>query len=40
MTSGPFGVDVSVKFSVNRFTDAVPHRVYMIPVSVRGTLTF
>lgn len=38
--SGPFGIDVSVKFSVNRFTTPVPHRVYMIPVSVRGTLTF
>ena len=40
VTSGPFGVDISVKFSVNRFTGPVPHRVYMIPVSVRGTLTF
>jgi hypothetical protein len=40
VTSGPFGVDISVKFSVNRFTDPVPHRLYMIPISVRGTLTF
>jgi hypothetical protein len=40
VTSGPFGVDVSVKFSVNRFDTPVPHRIYMIPVSVRGTLTF
>jgi hypothetical protein len=40
VTSGPFGVDISVKVSVNRFTDPVPHRLYMIPVSVRGTLTF
>jgi len=40
VTSGPFGVDISVKISVNRFTDPVPHRVYMIPVSIRGTLTF
>jgi hypothetical protein len=40
VTSGPFGVDISLKFAVNRFTDPVPHRVYMIPVSVRGTLTF
>lgn len=40
VTSGPFGVDISVKFSVNRFTAPVPHRLYMIPVSVRGTLTF
>lgn len=40
VTSGPFGVDISVKFSVNRFTTPVAHRLYMIPVSVRGTLTF
>ena len=40
VTSGPLGVDISVKFSVNRFTTPVPHRLYMIPVSVRGTLTF
>ena len=40
VTSGPFGVDISVKFSVNRFETPVPHRIYMIPVSVRGTLSF
>jgi hypothetical protein len=40
VTSGPFGLDISLKFSVNRFTDPVPHRIYMIPISVRGTLTF
>jgi hypothetical protein len=40
VTSGPFGVDISLKFAVNRFTDPVPHRIYMIPISVRGTLTF
>jgi hypothetical protein len=40
VTSGPFGVDISLKFSVNRFTDPVPHRIYMIPISIRGTLTF
>jgi hypothetical protein len=40
VTSGPFGVDISVKFSVNQFKDPVPHRLYMVPVSVRGTLTF
>jgi hypothetical protein len=40
VTSGPFGVDIAVKFSVNRFETPVPHRIYMIPVSVRGTLTF
>jgi hypothetical protein len=40
VTTGPFGVDISVKFAVNRFTTPVPHRIYMIPVSVRATLTF
>ena len=40
ITSGPFGVDISLKFSVNRFSTPVPHRIYLIPVSVRGTLTF
>jgi hypothetical protein len=40
VTSGPLGVDISLKFSVNRFTDPVPHRIYMIPISIRGTLTF
>ena len=40
VTSGPFGVDVTVKFTVNRFTAPVTHRIYMVPVSVRATLTF
>jgi hypothetical protein len=40
VTSGPFGVDISLKFSVNRFATPVPHTIYMIPISVRGTLTF
>ena len=40
MTSGPFGVDISVKVTVNRFAAPVTHHIYMIPVSVRGTLSF
>jgi hypothetical protein len=40
ITSGPFGVDISVKFTVNRFTVPVSHSIYMVPVTVRGTLTF
>jgi len=40
VTSGPFGVDISLKFSVNKFSTPVPHRIYLIPISVRGTLTF
>lgn len=38
--SGPFGVDICVKFTVNRFDAPVTHSIYTIPVSVRGTLTF
>jgi hypothetical protein len=38
--SGPFGVDLSVKFTVNRFSTPVTHTIYMIPIIVRGTLTF
>ena len=38
--SGPLGVDVAFKYSVNRFTTPVAHSVHMIPISVRGTLTF
>jgi hypothetical protein len=38
--SGPFGVDISFKFVVNRFNTPVTHSVFMIPISVRGTLTF
>jgi hypothetical protein len=40
VTSGPVGVDVSFKYSINRFTTPVTHSVHMIPISVRGTLTF
>jgi hypothetical protein len=40
LTSGPLGVDLSVKFAVNRFSSPVSHRVYTIPVSLRATLTF
>jgi hypothetical protein len=40
LTSGPIGVDLSIKFAVNRFDSPVPHRFYTIPVSLRGTLSF
>jgi hypothetical protein len=40
LTIGPLGVDLSVKFAVNRFSLPVEHRFYTIPVSVRGTFTF
>lgn len=40
VTTGPFGVDIAVKFVVNRFTTPVTHSIYMVPIIVRGTLTF
>ena len=40
VTSGPLGVDIAFKYSINRFTTPVAHSVHMIPISVRGTLTF
>lgn len=40
ITSGPFGVDVAVKYAINTFTMPVTHSVHMLPISVRGTLTF
>jgi len=40
VTSGPIGVDVSFKYVVNSFSTPVSHSVHMIPISVRGTLTF
>jgi hypothetical protein len=40
LTSGPLGVDVSFKYSINRFTMPLEHSIRMIPISVRGTLSF
>ena len=40
VSSGPLGVDIAFKYSINRFTLPVVHSVHMIPISVRGTLTF
>lgn len=37
---GPFGVDLSIKVAMNRFSEPVPHRFMTIPISVRGTLSF
>jgi hypothetical protein len=37
---GPLGVDIAFKYTVNRFDQPVSHSVHMIPISVRGTLTF
>ena len=37
---GPYGVDLSGQYVVNRFDAPVSHSVHMIPICVRGTLTF
>ena len=40
LSSGPFGVELSVKFAWNYFDEPVKHQVLTIPVALRGTLTF
>jgi len=40
VTSGPLGVDISFTYTVNTFDAPVSHSVRMIPIAVRGTLTF
>lgn len=40
VSSGPFGVDLSFKYTVNRFTEPVTHSVHMIPINLRFSLTF
>jgi len=40
MTSGPFGVDLSVKFAWNHLNGPVDHRFFTVPITLRGTLTF
>ena len=40
VSTGPIGVDISVKVATNRFSVPVAHSFLTIPVSVRGTLSF
>jgi hypothetical protein len=40
LSSGPLGVELSVKFAWDRFTEPVAHRFLTVPITVRGTLTF
>ena len=40
LSSGPFGVELSVKFALNRLEEPVAHRFFTIPVTLRGTLSF
>lgn len=37
---GPFGVELGVKFAMNKFGEPVPHQFLTIPITLRGTLTF
>jgi hypothetical protein len=40
LTSGPVGVDLSIKFGWNHLASPVDHRFFTVPVTLRGTLTF
>jgi hypothetical protein len=40
VVSGPFGVDIAFKYTINRFSTPISHSIHMIPISVRGTLSF
>lgn len=40
LSAGPIGVELSVKFAWNHFTEPVKHQFLTVPVTVRGTLTF
>jgi hypothetical protein len=40
ITSGPIGVELSIKFAWNRLDVPVEHHFLTVPVTVRGTLSF
>jgi hypothetical protein len=40
ISSGPVGVELSVKFAWNRLDQPVEHRFLTVPVTLRGTLSF
>jgi hypothetical protein len=40
LSSGPVGVELSVKFAWNHLTDPVDHHFITTPITVRGTVTF
>ena len=40
LTTGPIGVDLSVKFAWNRLLEPVEHRFLTVPITLRGTFTF
>ena len=40
ISSGPLGVELSVKFAWNRLPEPVQHRFLTVPVAIRGTVSF
>jgi hypothetical protein len=40
LSSGPIGVEVSIKFAWNRLAEPVDHRFITVPIALRGTVTF
>jgi hypothetical protein len=40
ISSGPLGVELSVKFAWNRLPQPVEHRFLTVPVTIRGTVSF
>ena len=40
LSSGPFGVELSIKFAWNRVEEPVPHKFITIPIALRGTVSF
>ncbi len=40
LTSGPLGVELSVKFAWNRLPEPVEHHFMTVPVTIRGTVSF
>ncbi len=40
VSSGPIGVQISVKFAWNRLDDPVEHRFLTVPITVRATVSF
>ena len=40
LSSGPIGVELSVKFAWNHLTEPVDHQFITVPITVRGTLSF
>lgn len=40
LNSGPFGVQLAVKFAWNRLDDPIEHRFFTVPVTVRAMVSF